>query len=692
MFVRSVACFLGATLALVLVAKATPIELDLAKSHDVEITEPEPGVYAIRTTGGDPWVVSKPLPSKAAESNHVLELDYFCPDGIDQLTLYFGPPWSEGFAMSAGAMPRAEAWSKVAADLSKEEKTADGFRSIRFDFGSKAGITLRVRGIRLREPTAEEKVGTAERDAARARKQAHAEAYQAYLSKKYRGTIREVRVDADTITLRGSAPGDGHYSLAEIAFHEQPWLMKNFKPVRENLQGEFTVSLPRKDGVRDRIDSRWALVGRGDVLASHAKFPTDLTGALRQAPLPPLFPKTKKGMAGVGERGENAELLELGIHAVTINVPVTPLLMPGRHQHRETIEFEGETFTINTQALAKTDETVAWATANQIVVTGIPLVVMPKEESLRRRLAHPEASEAGLYVMPNFTTEEGSRTFRALMRFLAERYSRADGRYGRIARWVMHNEIDQAWTWTNMGDQPMPLVLEHYARALRAMHHAAREWDPTARTFISLTHYWTAPEKPNYRQYRPKEMLELLAATGAAEGDFEWGVAYHPYPESLLEPATWQDTKPTFTFDTPFITPKNIEVLDAYMHQPQMKYLGKTVRTVMLTEQGFHTRDYSPETQRIQAAAFVYTWHKIRPLETIETFHNHRWIDHPDEGGLLLGLRTLPTVDHPLGEKKLAFDIYKSLDTPGERQATEFAKELIGIQDWSEVPFRSSID
>jgi hypothetical protein len=237
-----------------------------------------------------------------------------------------------------------------------------------------------------------------------------------------------------------------------------------------------------------------------------------------------------------------------------------------------------------------------------------------------------------------------------------------------------------------MGEQPMEVVMDHYARSLRLAYYTARTAYPKARVFLSLTHHWTYPKKESLRNYRPKDMLERMATYSRLEGDFEWGVAYHPYPQSLFHAATWNDKLALPHFETPHITPKNIEVLDAYLQRPHMLYLGKHTRGVLLSEQGFHTAPDSLEAQRLQAAALVYTWHKIRPLKSIEAFHNHRWIDAAGEGGLLLGLRSLPEPGKPFGERKYSWKVYQALDTPDEAEASAFALEILGVRDFSEIP------
>jgi hypothetical protein len=162
--------------------------------------------------------------------------------------------------------------------------------------------------------------------------------------------------------------------------------------------------------------------------------------------------------------------------------------------------------------------------------------------------------------------------------------------------------------------------------------------------------------------------LNRLAESSRVEGDFAWGLAYHPYPQDLRNPATWNDRQVTDDFDTPLITPKNIAVLDRWMHRDDMRDAEGNVRGVLLSEQGFNSPDYSDESQRLQAAAYLYMWPKLRKLNSVEAFHNHRWVDHPHEGGLLLGLRKLAEGGRPYGDKKLAWYVYKALDTPSETE------------------------
>jgi hypothetical protein len=239
-----------------------------------------------------------------------------------------------------------------------------------------------------------------------------------------------------------------------------------------------------------------------------------------------------------------------------------------------------------------------------------------------------------------------------------------------VSNWILHNEIDQAATWTNMGAQPLARYLETYARSARLTHHTARLFDPHARVFVSLTHHW-AKKSSGSGTYIVRDLLELFAEMARAEGDFEWGVAYHPYPRDLRNPDAWKDEGLTDDFDTPYITPKNIAVLPAFLDQPRFHFQGKP-RGILLSEQGFNTPTLSEADQRRQVAGLIYMFRQIRPLKTIEAFHLHRYHDMPEqEGGLRLGIIT------ETGAHKLGWDAYQAIGTDREAEFERIADEVM---------------
>lgn len=296
--------------------------------------------------------------------------------------------------------------------------------------------------------------------------------------------------------------------------------------------------------------------------------------------------------------------------------------------------------------------------------------------------------------MANVTTREGFEAYCAFIELLASRYCRPDRKFGRITHWIVHNEVDAGWIWTNIGKKPSLLYMHDMTRSMRATHNTVRRYSPTAKVYIPLTHNWAKPHIENGLFYPSREVLEHLVDYCRVEGDFEWGVGYHPYPRNLRDPlTTWSSEKSNFSFDTPMITFKNIEVLDAFVNRPEMLFRGKKIRSVILSEQGINSPDYSVESLRNQAAGLAYAWKKIKNIPSIEAFHYHRWIDHEKEGGLNLGLWTVkPGTTTIPDAKKPAHKLFQALETPREDQACRFALDIIGIKDFSEAAYHGKIE
>ena len=679
------------------------LRFDTNRLHQLSATSEGDGVFAFKTLGEDPFIQLVPIePTAIDEAQHVLAFDYFCPDTIDDLEVFYGPPIAAGQSFSAGGIRRAESWQPFSVDLREASggRWSAKFNLLRLDFGKRAGVELRVRNVRLRPPNDAELQSATAREAIRQRKASAAEAVLHYLDAPMPARIEGVRVAHDEIEVRGVVSKEvGELKLIEA----QPWqeLWKGDLPVaqseatgrppiRTDADGRFSVTLPRFAGARDRLTSRWGVAtvapGAPAKLVSHFGYATDMREA---CPHPDLDEKSAdgiKGMAGVWPNDILDELSELGVKHVTDNVWISDLFSAEPREGWSKHQRNGRTWWVNPQRVQAHDRLAGFATRHGMIVSAIVLVGFG-DSAFAKLLQHPEAARAGQYVMPNLTTREGAEAYEAAIAYLTERYAQPGDPHGRITNWILHNEVDYGWEWTNMGAQPLAVYLDTYVRSMRIVHTLARQFNPHARVFISLTHNWNVPDDPAGKTYGPRRMLELLAKYSRLEGDFEWGVAYHPYPQSLFKADAWNDSLPTDDFDTPLITPKNIAVLDRWMHRPEMMFQGKP-RGVLLSEQGYHTPDYSDASQRLQAAAFVYTWHKLRGLKSIEAFHNHRWVDHPQEGGLKLGLRTLPSDGKPYGDRKFAWEIYQALDTPDEAAKTEFAKELIGVKTFDEIKWQ----
>jgi hypothetical protein len=675
---------------------AEPLAFAPARSHQVEVRHTGDSAHELTTLGEDPWVELGRFDAAGVDpAQAVLAFEYFCPEGVDGLEVFFGPPINAERRFAAGNLGRAESWLPAAIDL----ETLSGGRwsrhdnLLRLDLGRRPGVTIRIRGLHLRRPTPAESRSQADRLAERQTKLDQETRVNAFQAASFPDRIDAVAIGLDRVTITGRF-GDPtgnvrlieirpEVSVAEHARQDSDGFVLDPQPgIREQgpvTTTPFEISLPRMAAGIDRITSRWALAESlpdGDWrLSSRWMYATDLTQAVGQR-LPRLKPRSIKGMGGVSPEFPLDELVELGVDNITVNLLISNLLDTEPHPGWQPFEHGDRRWHLNEGLLAGWDSLTTFAARHGIVVSGILLIPFT-DTSFGKMLVHPEADPAGHYAMPNFKTADGPTAYEAALEVLARRYCSAEGTHGRIANWIVHNEVGYGWEWTNMGRQPPMLYMDHYLRSLRLVHDVMRRHDPHARVFISLTHHWNNPPDPAWTSYPNRDLLVRLCDWSRLEGDFAWGVAYHPYPQNLRRPDAWNDSQATDDDDTQFITPKNIAVLDRWMHRPEMRDGLGDVRGLLLSEQGFNSPDDSLASQRLQAAGFVYMWRQMRGLRSIEAFHNHRWVDHPHEGGLLLGLRMLPSNGRPYGEKKLAWDVYRALGSADEQEATGFVDELI---------------
>ncbi len=182
-------------------------------------------------------------------------------------------------------------------------------------------------------------------------------------------------------------------------------------------------------------------------------------------------------------------------------------------------------------------------------------------------------------------------------------------------------------------------------------------------------------------------MLNIFNDLSNKQGDYEWGIAYHPYPENSFDPKTWND--PDVTNDiqtTSYITPKNIELIDEWIRMKSHLYKGVKVRTLLFSEQGVHSPSYQADDLKAQAAGLAYMWKKFIRLPSLEAFHYHHAHDDRSESGLLLGLWTVkPGTNSDPDKKKPSWFVYQKAGTAAEDDALSFALPVIGVKNWSET-------
>lgn len=395
--------------------------------------------------------------------------------------------------------------------------------------------------------------------------------------------------------------------------------------------------------------------------------------------------------AAASKKGLQVEIVEdaiaLGVKHAGLNFNLSQLIDPKADTNNPSWESAGRRYHFQHGYLTAMDNQIKTLSERGVVVTLIVLTYQSGDPEVNRILIHPRCETNAPNHLGNFNTvtDEGCRWLAAALEFCAERWSRLDQRFGRVAGYIMGNEVNSHWWWANMGRVSMKEFADDYLRTVRLAHMAIRNQSSWARVYLSLEHHWNIRYSAGEEQqsFPARPFLDYFAEKARAGGDFDWHVAFHPYPENLFEPRFWNDkTATTNALTSPRITFKNIELLPNYLRRPELLFNGQP-RRIILSEQGFHTpKDTNGEI--VQAAAYCYAYKKVERLGGIDSFILHRHVDHPHEGGLLLGLRGMQPKGDEARPRKKIYECFRAADTPEWEKAFEFALPVIGLTSWED--------
>lgn len=654
---------------------------NLTVSYDEDTKE-----YTISTTGGDPYIFTKTLTADLPSDSCILQFEYNCPKGVSSPQIFFGDPISETRSVMAANIPATvgSEWATYRYNINSYRKSLNWGKKgdrLRIDLGNSSGVDIKLRNLRIRVMTDEEKRQEQIADSIEKAKTAMAKNIKNYLATEYESKVTNVDVSYDSITISGTCVGEGNFAIADIAPFEDVTETKKFDYITEIPNGDFTVkvkrkllrsSLPRYD----RVLSKWAIVKINDdgthTVVSHARYADDVyaTYSAEKCEF-----KGKKGIAAGGGSLYISDFTDLDVHSITQNIVLNSFISTTKSSaFSSPFYYGGRTYYINTGAVSGYDAILKAAKEKDIVVEAIILTSTGSEYT------DPECT-GGYYTMPNMTTAAATNFYAASLDYLARRYS--TGENGRIHHWIMHNEVDQGNTWTNMGNQPEMRYYDRYIKSMRLCYNIVRQYDQNASVLGSYTHTWYVSGD----EYSPRNMLEQNVQYSNTEGDFRWGVAYHPYPISLLRPEFWTNDRSyaTFNNNAMYVTFYNPEVINAWILKKENLYKDGTKRVLVFSEQGTNSPSYSETDLAKQAAGAAWIWKKITQLDGIDAMQWHNWADNRYEFGLRIGLRAYAEGDFKDYDPKPVWYVWQAAGTDKEDEVFEPYLKVIGISSWDGI-------
>ena len=500
-------------------------------------------------------------------------------------------------------------------------------------------------------------------------------------------TVPETLEDGTVVPPETEVPDDGYYYLFELQPYETGIGSRTDYAAWCDKTEKLKFSLPFSGGDSDpRLYSRFVVALKiGDTYQAISA-PIYVTNPGDVASFTEEYPEamSKKGL--LIELDMLGDAMELGVKHTTINIPYHHIIGGNLKYH-----YNGKDYYFNEELIASYDKMISSFSNKGIIVTAILLNGWND--------AHPELHEAGLaksssafYYGFNVSTPEGYETTRALFSFMAERYSGADYKHGRVSNWIVGNEVNNNKNWNYVGPMDLASYTKLYEKNFRVAYTAIKSRSKNARVFFSTDYEW---KKQNTNlQYAAKDFIDLFNAGISAEGNIEWGLAYHPYPYPMTEPEFWDDDQTGMvneTFESPVVNFKNLHVLTDYFQQAHMRTAGGQVRHIILSEEGFTSDSISRgKVYDIQAAAFAYAYYLVDNNPYIDAFILNRQVDAITEVETSCAFG-LWTVDMSRPDKEIAvmpkniYQVFKHIDTRKSLRYSEFAKSIVGISDWSEV-------
>ena len=253
------------------------------------------------------------------------------------------------------------------------------------------------------------------------------------------------------------------------------------------------------------------------------------------------FPKavSKKGLQINADMLEDAE--ELNVHNSVINIDFSQLLAPPvlrNSRYSYAWKYNGKTYWFVKDSVSYYDRQLQSLKSTSSVNSAVLLLSWRDD---LRGLIYPQGRYKGHSFYAWNTANPAARNYlQATLNFLANRYSTTNGKYGRIANWIVGNEVNNYWTYNYAGSWNLNQYAKIYADQFRLAYNTLTSVYSNARVYISLDHLWNTNNVSG--TFASRKMLDAFATRLRADGNIAWNLAYHPYSSPLTEPRFWANT------------------------------------------------------------------------------------------------------------------------------------------------------
>ena len=259
----------------------------------------------------------------------------------------------------------------------------------------------------------------------------------------------------------------------------------------------------------------------------------------------------------------------------------------------------------------------------------------------------PVSKPAGGAVFYGFNVsgDEAKAALKAVAQRFAHQYKDL------VSNWIIGNEINNGRTWNYLPTTDINAYTQQYCEGFRIWYDAIKTENPDARVFIPFDHRWKWYSDQGAGIYQAKDMMPII---NSYLKDTDYGIAWHAYPQGLVDPDFRDDPDVKDTPDSPIINMKNLHVLTDFFKQEEYLSPEKKVRHIILSEQGFNAT-----SEALQAEVISEAYKRAKENPYIEGFYLSR---QNDVGEMCQGKAMKFGLKDASGRKRAAYDVYKNLD------------------------------
>jgi len=227
-----------------------------------------------------------------------------------------------------------------------------------------------------------------------------------------------------------------------------------------------------------------------------------------------------------------------------------------------------------------------------------------------------------------------------------------------------------------MNTEDVTYYAEEFEKAFFIFYQAAKSNYANAGVYFSIDHDWNSNGGKNSNYFNGRELVEAFNKASAKHGNYDWGIAIHPYPNPISKVKYWNQNYDK-TVDAKYLSVMNLGVITDFLKQEQYLNSNGEVRSITITELGF-TSLYG---EKLQAAAFAYCYCIINANPYIDAFMMNRQTDAPEEikQGLAFGIY------HYDQREKYIKNVFQYIDTEASKEYTEFMLDYIGADSMEEA-------